>query len=187
MRGEPKRKALQRRYDLLRGGFLSAVVLASFGACERESNSGQQPQVEVNELRAQRANTPTPEREDPNAAVGTAVRAPSEPEQLERGAPGQLNPPGARAPTPGEKPSEQMLTQFARAYHKVESLNQSYAQRLSAAPDPAQARAIQQEASEAMLTVVRDVGLSPTEYTQIARYLETTPEVRRQVLEPAED
>jgi hypothetical protein len=89
---------------------------------------------------------------------------------------------GAPAGAGLEQPlAKKQLKQFADAYVAVQALNAEYAPKVSSASDAAKAQAIQQKASKAMAAAVNEAGLTPNEYSTIARRVERDPQLARRL------
>lgn len=96
-------------------------------------------------------------------------------------APGQ--PPGA---APGAEVSDRKLNQFIVAFAAVRRISDKFASRLNNVDDPSKAHEMQQKAQSAMVDAVEDTGLSVSDYNRIADRMDSDPELRRKVLENAE-
>lgn len=81
------------------------------------------------------------------------------------------------------QPSPQQLQRYARARKEVAAINDKYAAEMSTAADPQQADALRRRASAEMVDVMHEVGLSTSEYSDIAEMVQREPLLQRKVKE----
>ncbi|RFA29840.1 hypothetical protein CAI21_08370 [Alkalilimnicola ehrlichii] len=122
------------------------------------------------------------------AVLSLLLAAPMAFAQGTMGAQGQQEAPAQtyEAPTGQQQAadfSDDSLNQFADSYVDILDIQQDFTARLEGAEDPEQAQQLQQEANEEMVQAIEDNGLSVQEYTEIARAMDTDPELRQQVVE----
>lgn len=100
----------------------------------------------------------------------------------------QQQPPAQTHQAPGGQAtatdfSDQQLEQFADSYLDILDIQQDFTQRLEQTEQPEQAQQLQQEANQEMVQAIEDNGLDVQEYTEIARAMDTDPQLRQQVVE----
>lgn len=95
----------------------------------------------------------------------------------------QQQPPPGQQQAPEIEVGEQELRSFTEAQVEIESLRGEYQTRLQEAGGQEEARQIEQEANEEMVQVVEDQGLDVQRYTQIARAIDSDPELRQRFME----
>ena len=89
-------------------------------------------------------------------------------------------PPQAQSPSPAI--SDQKLNAAAAAIGQITSINQSYDQKIAAAP-PSDKQHIADEASDAMKKAVTDQGLSVDEYNTIVQTAQNDPTIRLKLVQ----
>jgi hypothetical protein len=119
----------------------------------------------------------TPTKAPPPAAAGDPPPPPPPPQP---GADQAAH--GAGAPV-----SDEQLDRFATAFQEVQQLQSKIEKDLSTAESPADAKALQQEASQEAAAIVEKSGLSMTEYTQIAQRLQGDEALRQRLEEKVRD
>ena len=89
------------------------------------------------------------------------------------------------APSQREAPattiSDEQLERFSGAYEDVREIQAKAETQLGSAQDTQQAEQVQQQANEEMLKAVQDNGLEADEFNQIARAVNTDPDVQKRL------
>jgi hypothetical protein len=119
------------------------------------------------------------------AAATTAQSQAPETQQEAQAPQGQQAP---TSPAQGEQAqvSDQQLQQFVTAVTGVQSVQESYAQEIEAADDPADAQDLQRAAHSDMVQAVEESGLSISEYNLIAQRLQTDPTLAQRLMDMLE-
>lgn len=116
-------------------------------------------------------------------------------EETEDAAADQQPPAGQQQQPPGQQPGQQMqieveedeLRAFTEAQVELEGLREEYQGKLQDAGGQEEAQQLEQEANEEMMQAVEDEGLDVERYSQIARAIETDPELRQRFMELREE
>ncbi len=95
----------------------------------------------------------------------------------------QQQPPPGQQQAPQIEVEEDELRAFTEAQVEIEGLRGEYQTRLQEAEGQEEARQIEQEANEEMVGVVEDQGLDVQRYTQIARAIDSDPDLRQRFME----
>lgn len=95
----------------------------------------------------------------------------------------QQQPPSGQQQAPQIEVEEDELRAFTEAQVEIEGLRGEYQTRLQEAEGQEEARQIEQEANEEMVGVVEDQGLDVQRYTQIARAIDSDPDLRQRFME----
>lgn len=82
-----------------------------------------------------------------------------------------------------ENLSDEKLAAFVEAQEKVETISQNFRNEAQNTEDPSEVTEMQQQVNQQMVAAVRDAGLEPTEYNEIARAVRSNPELEKKVEE----
>jgi hypothetical protein len=104
-------------------------------------------------------------------------------------APPQEQPPAAQQEAPGAQqqtvnPSEDKLESVAKAYVKVQAVQQEYSPKIQAAQKPEEAKQLEDEANQKMEKAVSDAGgVTVNEYTQILKAAQQDQQLRARLIQ----
>jgi hypothetical protein len=104
-------------------------------------------------------------------------------------APAQEQPPQAQQEAPGAQqqavnPSEDKLESVAKAYVKVQAVQQEYGPKIQAAQKPEEAKQLENEANQQMEKAVNDAGgVTVNEYTQILQAAQQDQQLRARLIQ----
>lgn len=96
----------------------------------------------------------------------------------------QQQPPQQQQQAPSaEDLSDEKLASFAEAQEKVDSISQDFQRKMQNTEDASEMSEMRQEVNQQMVAAVRNAGLEPTEYNEIARAVRSNPELEEKVEE----
>lgn len=96
----------------------------------------------------------------------------------------QQQPPQQQQQAPSaEDLSDEKLASFAEAQEKVDSISQDFQRKMQNTEDASEMSEMRQQVNQQMVAAVRDAGLDPAEYNEIARAVRSDPELEKKVEE----
>ena len=77
--------------------------------------------------------------------------------------------------------SDEKLDQFAKAYDQVQNIQQTYTDKMKQINNKEKAKELQDKYRQKMIKVIRNQGLTVSEYNQIFKAMSNNPEIKDKV------
>ncbi|MFC3607501.1 DUF4168 domain-containing protein [Stutzerimonas tarimensis] len=115
-------------------------------------------------------------------AAVLALGAPLAQAQAQAQAPATQGAPATGAAPMAQNFSDEQLERYAESLGEIVEIREDFTARLEDTSDVEEARELQQQAQQEMMTAVEDNGMSVEEYNAISQALQTDPDLRDRVI-----